>query len=87
MFTDKYTDALEYNYYSKLLHVNPITKVEAYKMFNLKAPRPDTVILNNAKLRSITDFDEYYIINDFMKDSWENDLADCLTRYNELHKD
>lgn len=89
MFTEKYTNDLDYNYYAKLLHVNPITKVEAYKMFNLKAPRPDTVILNNKKIHSVIDYDEYhnFIVNDFMRDSWENDLADCLTRYNELHQD
>ena len=84
VFRKKYKTAPEYAYYSKLLRVNPITQDEAYKIFNLKAPRPKGVIISNSKLDDVLYEDNTFEQYD-LYENWAHDLGDCLSRYNKLH--
>lgn len=71
------------------INVIPITQEEAYKKFNLIAPRPKLTILGLNKIIieycNIIDkspFSAYELIP-----NWQQALEECLNRYDKLHKD
>ena len=85
IFKDDYNNyimpPLSYDFDTKiLLNIEKITQEESYKKFNIKAPRPTNIIMNNSKLCN-SKIETYF---DFRR--WETAIGECLDRYNEIYK-
>ena len=86
-FKKDFYPSISQEFYSKLLTVTPISQEEAYKKFNLKAPRPKNVILESTKLQEELFKNDDVILGDSMifgipLRRWEKALGECLERYN-----